>query len=367
MVAPNGQPLVDYEIIRVEIDRARYYAGRPSQLVGGGRRRGIRRLWQEARASWTGFEVDEAWAALHRASQALLMVEDDAVVKGQLGDLAATVVTALDPGDIRAKGYMQTLEQLSPANVTVISHADREQLRAIRKVCDSSSDAAHGNARTFRNTLIEVGAVLAVVLVTVAIISSWDPGFRSIFAGGGAVPGPWYLFELELIASLGGLTSAVLALRSYAGYQFTFGLPFVQAWLKGGSGAATGLLGVLLVQSGIVTSLKAQTGGGVFAIAIIFGAAQYLFTRVVDQHANGVLASAGSRNDPATNPQVPVGVTPPNLTTTSAATNAPAATPAAGAPAPSASAPAATPAAGPPPLPPATTSATPDASDAAEG
>lgn len=154
--------------------------------------------------------------------------------------------------------------------------------------------------------------------MAVALIAGGDKGFRSVFAGSGAAPGGWYVFELELIASLAGLTSAVLALRSYTGFQFTYGLPFVQAWLKGGLGAATGLMGVLLVQSGVISSLKPQSGGGVMATAIIFGSAQYLFTRLVDQHAQGILQSAGSPNDPATDPRTPAGVTPPDLATISA-------------------------------------------------
>lgn len=314
----SGKPLADYEIIGQAIRQARFYADRPSQLPIDGKDRWLGRLWREAKSWWTGSDVDESWRALHRASQALLMVEDDALVKSQLAGMAAAVVTALSPGDIRDKGYLKTLGQLSVPTVDVISQQDRDQLRAIRADCDSSFDAAHGDARTFRNTLVQVGAFLAVVLVAVALIAGGDKGFRSVFAGSGAAPGGWYVFELELIASLAGLTSAVLALRSYTGFQFTYGLPFVQAWLKGGLGAATGLMGVLLVQSGVISSLKPQSGGGVMATAIIFGSAQYLFTRLVDQHAQGILQSAGSPNDPATDPRTPAGVTPPDLATISA-------------------------------------------------
>jgi hypothetical protein len=64
-------------------------------------------------------------------------------------------------------------------------------------------------------------------------------------------------------------------------------------------------------------ALKPQSGGGVLATAIIFGSTQYLFTRLVDQHAQGILQSASSLNDPATDPQTPAGVTPPDLATTS--------------------------------------------------
>jgi hypothetical protein len=311
--SPEKMPTADYQIAKEAIGRARYHADRPALSISGR----VRRLWRRTAAWWTGYEVDQAWAALHTASEALLVIEDSDVVKSQLGDMAAAVVTALSPGDIRAKDYLKTLELLAPPSVKDIAEADREQLRAIREVCDNSFDAAHGDARVYRNTLIQLGSLLAIVLAVVAVLALGDTGFRSIFSASKTTPGRWYVLELELVASLAGLTSAVLTLRNYAGFQFTYGLPFVQAFLKGSTGAATGLLGVLLVQSGIISSLKVQTDRGVLATAIVFGSAQYLFTRLVDQQAKGILQSAGSRNDPATNPQVPPGATAPELLTTS--------------------------------------------------
>jgi len=38
------------------------------------------------------------------------------------------------------------------------------------------------------------------------------------------------VFELELIASLSGLTGAVLSLHNYTGFQYNYGLSFVQAF-----------------------------------------------------------------------------------------------------------------------------------------
>ena len=309
--SPGETPSTDHKIVREEISRARHEADRRA-LSGCGP---IRRLWRRTLAWWTGYDVDRAWTALHTASEALLIIEDPGVVKSQLGDMTAAVVTALNPGDIRAAGYLKTLELLAQPD-REISENDREQLRAIREVCNNSFDAAHGDARVYRNTLIQLASLLAIVLAVVAIIALGDKGFRSIFSGPNTTPGPWYVLELELVASLAGLTSAALTLQNYTGFQFTYGLPFVQAFLKGTTGAATGLLGVLLVQSGIISSLKPQTGGAVFAIAIVFGSAQYLFTRIVDQQAKSILGSAGSRNDPATNPKVPPGASTPNLQTT---------------------------------------------------
>jgi len=312
--APRASATADFEIAGRAVDQARRLADRPSLTIDGRRFTFIRRTWRRLAAWWTGYEVDQAWAALHTASQALLGIESKKVVKSQLGDMAAQVVTAFDSGDVRVKDYLKTLELLAPARVRITA-ADRAQLRAIRQACDTSADGGHTDARAFRNTLILVGSLLAAVLVALAVIAALDVSFRTVFSARG-VPGHWFVAELEMMASLSGLTGAVLSLRSYSGFQATYGLPLVQAFLKGTAGAATGLLGVLLTQSGIVTSLKPEPGARVFAVAVVFGYGQYLFTRLVDQQAKTVLTSAGTRNDPGTTTHVPAGDAPPSMLTT---------------------------------------------------
>ncbi|MGH9058747.1 MAG: hypothetical protein ACRDZY_04410, partial [Acidimicrobiales bacterium] len=168
--------------------------------------------------------------------------------------------------------------------------------------------------------LIIVGALLGLVLVVVALVGWVDAGFRSVFDGTDAVagnrPGGAYVFELELLGSIAGVTGAVFSLRNYSGFQSAYGLPVVQTFLKGTTGAATGLLGVALIQSGFISTIKAETRLGVIGLAVVFGYAQYLFTRLVDQQAQTVLKSASSRNAPGTVPQVAAGADTPMLLTT---------------------------------------------------
>jgi len=204
--------------------------------VDEGRLRSIRCKWRRIVAWWTGYEVNQAWAALHVASEALLGIEDQEVIKAQLGYMAAQVETTLPPGDLRVRDYLKTLELLAPAGVK-ISSADRAQLRAIRQACNTATDGGHTDARAFRNTLILVGSLMAAVLVGVAIFAAVDKDFRSVFSVAGTLPGRWFVFELEIVASLSGLTGAVLSLRNYSGFQSTYGLPLVQAFLKGTAGA----------------------------------------------------------------------------------------------------------------------------------
>jgi hypothetical protein len=307
----------DYEVASQAISEARALAERPGLEVPDGRLAWLRRLGLRAAAWWTGADADQAWAALHTASLALLAIEPPEVVKSRLADLAATVVTTLSPGDLRIPGYLRTVELLAPARAE-ITPADRAQLRAIREVCDNAADGGHADARGYRNTLVMIGGLLAAALGVVALLGAVDPRFRGVFAAARARPGAGYLLQLELMAALSGLAGAILALRCYTGFQYSYGLPLVQALIKAVTGAATGLLGVLLVQSGLVDVLRGQYGGRVYAMAIVFGYAQYLFTRFIDRQARDVLTSAGSRNDPAAVPAVPPGAPVPALVTTRA-------------------------------------------------
>ena len=300
-VPDKRQP--DYQVAADAIAYARHLAERPNLLVDDRLRlRGLRRLWRRVGSWWAGADVYQAWSAIHIASEALLGLESTERLRSQLGDMAASLVTTLTPDDLRISHYLETLDVLSDPRHK-ISEEDRAQLREIRHACNSSMDSAHADARAYRNTLVLAGLLIAAVLVTVAVISLFDAGLRSVFASGSV--GRWYVVELELVASLAGLTGAVLSLKSYIGFQYTYGLPSVQAFLKGTTGAATGLFGVIFVQAGIISFVKSDSNGSLFAVAIIFGYAQYLFTRLVDQQANKVLTSASSHNDPGTVAKLP--------------------------------------------------------------
>jgi len=327
-VSPTLAYGADVETAWQAIKRARSYARRPvlgrdyhaaSGPDGAAARQARRkrpRLWRRVADWWTGYCIDMCWAELHAASQALLMVQDSETVKAQLTDLAAAVVTELTPGDLRINRYLKALDSIAAADRDITA-ADRAQLREIREVCDIAGSGGRTDARSFRDTLILVGSFLTVVLVAAALVGAADSGFRALFAAT-PHPNPWFVLELELIASLSGLTGAVLSLQAYTGFRWTYGLPFVQALLKGSTGAATGLFGVLFVRSGVVTALKLHSNIEVFAVAVIFGYAQYLFTRLIDREANAVLKNASSRNDPAIVPQLPAGTDAPNLVNTSA-------------------------------------------------
>jgi hypothetical protein len=302
----NSGQQADYVAICHAIDTAKRCAEWSPRRPAGQHLAGLRQLWQWTVSWWTGAEMDVAYCALQTAGQILVSVEPEDAVKAHIPDMAAAVVTAFHPNDLRQRGYLKTLEILARPDRR-ISDSDRAQLRAIQQACDSSEASAHSDVRTFRNTLVVMGALLAALLAGVAGLGWADQSFRAVFAAAGGMHGAsgWYVLELEVIASLSGLASAALALKSYTGHRHSYGLPLVQALLKGSAGAATGLLGVLLAGSGLVSSLTVHTEPQTFTVALIFGCAQYLFTRLIDRQARDMLDSAGSRSDRCVTPQAP--------------------------------------------------------------
>lgn len=302
----NSGQQADYVAICHAIDTAKRCAEWSPPRPAGQHLASVRQLWRRTVSWWAGGEIDLAYSALHTAGQILLSVEQEDAVKAHIPDMAVAVAADFRPSDLRVRGYLKTLEILAHPDRR-IGDSDRAQLRAIRQACDSAEASAHCAARTFRNTLVVMGALLTALLAGVAGLGWADQSFRAVFAAAGEMPRPsgWYVPELEVIASLSGLASAALALKSYTGHRHSYGLPLVQTLLKGSAGAATGLLGVLLAGSGLVSSLTVHTEPQIFTVALIFGCGQYLFTRLIDRQAKDMLNSAGSRSDRGVTPPAP--------------------------------------------------------------
>ena len=101
--------------------------------------------------------------------------------------------------------------------------------------------------------------------------------------------------DMFVVASLGATAASIAAataIRRLRGSSEPFGVPIALALLKLPTGAVTAILGLLLMRGGFVPGLSAlDTSAQILAWAAIFGYAQQLFTRLVDQQAHAVLDS----------------------------------------------------------------------------
>jgi hypothetical protein len=102
---------------------------------------------------------------------------------------------------------------------------------------------------------------------------------------------------IEILGMTAAAVAAAVAIRGVRGSSEPYGIPVALAVLKLPTGAVTAFLGLLLMRGGFVPGLSAlDTSAQILAWAIIFGYAQQLFTRLVDQQAHTVLDDVRSGN-----------------------------------------------------------------------
>jgi hypothetical protein len=122
----------------------------------------------------------------------------------------------------------------------------------------------------------------------------------------------WDIPVVEIAGLLGAALAGAFALRSIQGTSTPYSLPVALAVLKLPSGALTAVLGLLLMRGGFIPGLSAlDSSAQIIAWAIVFGSAQQLVTRFVDQQANAVLENVGKPPSPP--PEAPSAVQPAAL------------------------------------------------------
>jgi hypothetical protein len=105
---------------------------------------------------------------------------------------------------------------------------------------------------------------------------------------------PWDIFIVELVGLIAASVATAAALRNIRGTSTPYSLPVALALLKLPTGALTALLGLLLMRGNFVPGLSAlDSSAQIIAWAIVFGYAQQLLTRLVDQQAHTVLDDVG--------------------------------------------------------------------------
>jgi uncharacterized membrane protein YgcG len=289
-------------IVQQHLDRAE------ASLVRVGPFRAIR--------SWySGAALEEAWLNIHRAGEALLMIQSPGSLIGEFVQIDAAFRATIQPSDPRYANLAHLLTEINTVLVTnqrpdELSAILRSKLKAVRSVANVASDTAHETVRRWRNLLLVGGCVLGVLAVAVTVVHAIAPAFFSLVPIGirqtsDAIE-PW---EVALIGSMGGALAAVLALNGFSGFTDPAGLPVVQALLRIPTAAVTSLIGVLLMQTATLDVLKPQNGATVLAYAFFFGYAQEPLLRAIDRRAGLVLDPARSKDEPAKT--IPPAAAPP--------------------------------------------------------
>jgi hypothetical protein len=319
--ADPGDPW--WAAIREHLDAVKQAAeGRP------GRRARSSRLW----ASMTGSTIGRAMSNLDAAEASLLRVAPDSYLAGQMPSLLNHVQRHLDGDDPRRRELERLAGRLGPeqalagaGELAAITDSERNAIVSSVRAASKAALREQLRVRSFRNVLLITSFVMTAIAVGVAVLGFVNPSAvplcfqpersgqtvvvcpiqQSLLldtgqASGPAVPdvddvvrrtaAPADLLVVELIGLTAAAVAAATALRGIRGSSEPYGLPVALATLKLPMGAVTAFLGLLLMRGQFVPGLSAlDTSAQILAWALVFGYAQQLFTRLVDQQAHSVL------------------------------------------------------------------------------
>ena len=109
----------------------------------------------------------------------------------------------------------------------------------------------------------------------------------------------WDLLVVELVGLTAAAIAAAAAIKNIKGSSDRYGLSVALAALKLPTGAITAFLGLLLMRGQFVPGLSAlDTSAQILAWALVFGYAQQLFTRLVDQQGQTMLNNVPTAHSP---------------------------------------------------------------------
>jgi hypothetical protein len=310
--------------------------------------------WGKVASFVGGASIERAHSQLDAVETDLLRLAPDPYLRGQIPNLVAHISAHLPTGDPRR----QQVESIATAVAArepdeQLSDLERDQL--LGAVRDASLEARREirRVRSFRNVLLVSAFILTLGVAGMTTLGVSSPGRVPVcFApddamvvcptaaepvrapnaqAGGAAAGDettspqqqvhidevvretassWDIPVVEIVGLLAAALAGAFALRSIQGTSTPYSLPVAVAVLKLPTGALTAVLGLLLMRGGFIPGLSAlDSSAQIIAWAIVFGYAQQLLTRFVDQQANTVLQNIGT----PTNPQlgVPAGQQPP--------------------------------------------------------
>jgi hypothetical protein len=289
--------------------------------------------------SLDGSLLERAVSNLDAAEADLLQVAPAEYVLGQIPSLRNMVQRHLPPDDPRHQEFERLAASLTDSGPGGSGDgsavAREEQLRTVDRSRNTIVSIVRGassaalreqlRVRSFRAVLIATAVVMLLLAAALGLVGLWRPAalplcFQPEQAGQqvvvcptgqsqavptGSATGPVQpqvdalvgttvrpidVFLVEIVGLLAASIAAVAAIRRIRGSSEPHGLPVALAMLKLPTGAVTAVLGLLLMRGGFVPGLSAlDSSAQIIAWAVLFGYAQQLFTRFIDQQARTVL------------------------------------------------------------------------------
>jgi len=297
----------------------------------------LKTAWRAAdqkRPPWGRFGpfIDAIDTNIHAAVCLMLRFMPPADLRGWLPELSSVIRAHLpsqDPRRVEVEALLQHLNEGEPG-----ARAPEEEQRLVESRRETLVTAVHAameakqqeyvRVRSFRNIVYGVAACLTLLAVALGSIMAVTPTLAPLCfqsesqfvcptaseprpaPSGTALapqdPDPVLVtlvsradyFVIELLGLISAAVAAAAALRQLRGTSVPYSLPLALALLKLPTGALTAVLGLLLMRGEFIPGLSAlDSPAQIIAWAVVFGYAQQLFTRLVDERGQAILNSVG--------------------------------------------------------------------------
>jgi hypothetical protein len=249
---------------------------------------------------YSGSDVEQAWRALHRVQAALYTVYPEDELTPQAEHVEA-VIAELPEQAALLKLATTLVQQIKPeagAGQSAPVTKPGTMLRGIYERATDVSDNLQRDARGLRNALVVASIVTFIVLMALGVADAIDKSIIDLCATKtgstkmvcpiGESPHPFGAFVIELAGMLGGLLSIVIPLATGERIKTPYRVFNQQLVFKLLAGAASAVGGVLLIESGVIETIKLDSTTAILGYAVVFGFAQQIATGAIDRTADSL-------------------------------------------------------------------------------
>lgn len=243
-------------------------------------------------AWWSGTSMTTGWESIHEAELHLLSLEREEDAKTTLPWLLTWVHRAMDRGWGKSHHEKSLRDQIDKGSL------DRTQARQALRDVVVANNARYANLRAFRNNLVLVTSLLALLVAAICVWHAIDPSILSLCSQEGdetscltgSSPRGADVALVALIGALGGMLAIAFGLAKTKTPPSRYD---PKAWLgvlKPVAGAATALVAVVLIQADVLLGPGSDPSEMLLlGYAAIFGFSQQLLTQFVDKRAESLI------------------------------------------------------------------------------
>jgi hypothetical protein len=271
-------------------------------------------LWKDPNPSrwtnwWRGTLVEAAYENLHAAEALLASVCPDDEVDAEIPEAVARIEAALHRDDPRRLAMRSLLRM----------HAGSRKRAALRRAIAigyEAVDRRHAQVRSFRNIVLLTSGFVSALMLAVGVFLTRSPGAVPLCfvqeggslacPSGGESASALDIWVVMLLGLLGGALAAAMSIRNIRGTSTPYDVPVALACLKVPAGAATALAALVFIRGEFVPGLsQLDSQEQILAYALVFGYAQQLLTKLIDERAQDVLNSVPSKDAESVRTQSP--------------------------------------------------------------